>query len=59
MPGLPPRNFRSTSSLDADITFGGHFAARTGEARRAHVLNGDDGVFFHQLEAGLEELSSP
>ena len=32
-----------------------HFDRRGGEARRAHVLDGDDRVGRHQLEAGFDQ----
>ncbi len=41
--------------LDADAAFVGHLHRGGGEARGAHVLDGDDGVLRHQLEAGLEQ----
>src|SRR5438034_330725 len=34
---------------------GRHLERRGGEARRAHVLDGDDRVGRHQLEASLEQ----
>ena len=41
--------------LDADAAFVGHLHRRRGEPGRAHVLDGDDGVLLHQLEAGFEQ----
>ena len=40
---------------DAEIALGAHFDGRTGQARRAHVLNGDDGAGCHQFEAGFQQ----
>ena len=41
--------------LDAEAALGRHLERRGGEAGRAHVLDGDDGVGRHQFEAGLEQ----
>ena len=40
---------------DAEIALGAHLHRRAGEARRAHVLDGDDAAFVHDLETGLEQ----
>ncbi len=40
---------------DADAALVRHFAGGGGEARRAHVLDGDDGVLLHQLQARLDQ----
>ena len=40
---------------DADAALVRHLAGGRGEAGGAHVLNGDDGVLGHQLEAGLDQ----
>ncbi len=40
---------------DAEIAFGAHFDRRAGQPRSAHVLNGDDAAFGHDLEAGFEQ----
>ena len=39
----------------ADAALRRHFDAGGGQARRAHVLDGDDGVRRHQLEARLDQ----
>ena len=41
--------------LDADAAFVRHLHRGRGESRRAHILDGDDGVLLHQLEAGFEQ----
>ena len=41
--------------LDADAAFAGHLHGGGGEPGRAHILDGDDGVGLHQLQAGLDE----
>jgi len=40
---------------DAGLAIGRHFDAGAGEARRAHVLYGDNRVGRHQFEAGLDQ----
>ena len=40
---------------DSDPALARHFDARRGQAGRAHVLNGDDRVRLHQLEASLDQ----
>ena len=40
---------------DADAALVGHLARGGREAGGAHVLDGDDDVLLHQLEAGLDE----
>ena len=40
---------------DADAALAGHLHAAAGQPGGAHVLDGDDGVGGHQLEAGLDE----
>ena len=45
----------SRSSVDAEIALGAHLDRRAGQARRAHVLDRDDAVLGHDLEAGLEQ----
>ena len=37
------------------LALGRHLERGGGEAGRAHVLDGDDGVGRHQLEAGLQQ----
>ena len=39
--------------LNPEIALGAHFNGGGGEARSAHVLNGDDGTRLHQFKAGL------
>jgi hypothetical protein len=39
----------------AKPALGRHLERRAGEAGRAHVLDGDDGVGRHQLQAGFEQ----
>ena len=41
--------------LDAEIALGPHLGRRRGEARRAHVLDGDHRAGRHQFETGLEQ----
>ena len=41
--------------LDAEPALAGHLDRGRGQARRAHVLDRDDGVARHQLEAGLDQ----
>ncbi len=41
--------------LDADAALARHLDRGGGEPRRAHILDGDDGVLLHQLQAGLEQ----
>ena len=41
--------------VDAEVALGAHLDGGTGEARGAHVLDGDDGAGRHQLEAGFEQ----
>ena len=41
--------------LDAALALRCHLEGGGGEARRAHVLDGDDHVGGHQLEAGLDQ----
>src|SRR5262249_6816511 len=52
--GLAAR-YRVEIERDAEIAFGAHLHRRAGEARRAHVLDGDDAVLGHDFEAGLEQ----
>ncbi len=40
---------------DAEVALGAHFHGRAGEARRTHVLDGNDGARGHEFEAGLEQ----
>jgi hypothetical protein len=40
---------------DTEIALGAHLDRGTGQPRRAHVLDGDDAAFGHDLEAGLEQ----
>ena len=41
--------------LDAGAAARAHLAGRAGEARRAHVLDADERVGLHDLEARLEQ----
>jgi hypothetical protein len=41
--------------VHAHAALAGHLDTRAGEAGGAHVLDGDDGVGGHQLQAGLDE----
>jgi hypothetical protein len=45
----------SRFELDAEIALGAHLHGGTGEAGRAHVLDGDDRAGLHQLEAGFQQ----
>ena len=40
---------------DADAALRRHFHRRTGQARRAHVLNGHDRIRCHQFQAGFDQ----
>ena len=40
---------------DAEIALGAHFHGGARQARRAHILNGDDAALLHDLKAGLEQ----
>ena len=40
---------------DAGLAIGRHLHAGRGQTRGAHVLNGDDGVGGHQLQAGFDQ----
>src|SRR4029077_2516761 len=40
---------------DAEIAFGAHLDRRAGQARRAHVLNGDHAALGHDFETGFEQ----
>ena len=54
MPGLALRNFREID-LDAGAAAAGGFAGRTGQTRRAHVLNAGDRIGGEQFEARFEQ----
>ena len=41
--------------IDAEIALGAHLHRRAGQPRRAHVLNGDDAVLRHDLQAGFQQ----
>ena len=41
--------------VDADATLRRHLDGRRGQARRTHVLNGDNRVHAHELEAGFQQ----
>jgi hypothetical protein len=39
----------------AEVALGAHLDRRGGQARRAHVLDGDDAALLHDLQAGFEQ----
>ena len=39
----------------AEIALGAHLDSRTGQPRRAHILDGDDAALLHDFEAGFEQ----
>ncbi len=41
--------------LDAEIALGAHFDRRTGQPRRAHVLDRDHAIRRHDFEAGFQQ----
>ena len=40
---------------DTEVALGAHLHRRAGEAGGAHVLDGDDAAFGHDLETGFEQ----
>ena len=41
--------------FDASIALRGHLEAGRGQARRPHVLDRDDRILLHQLQAGFDQ----
>ncbi len=52
--GLAGRH-RIEIEIDAEIALGAHLDRRAGQARRAHVLDRDHAVGFHDFEAGFQQ----
>ena len=52
--GLAARHFVEIER-DAEIALGAHLDRRTGQPRRAHVLDGDDAALGHDFKAGFEQ----
>ena len=49
------RRHRVEIEIDAEIALGAHLDRRTGQARRAHVLDRDHAIRFHDLETGFQQ----
>ena len=49
------RRHRVEIEIDAEIALGAHLDRRTGQAGRAHVLDRDHAIGFHDFEAGFEQ----
>ena len=54
MPSLAARH-QVEIERDAEVALGAHLDRRAGQPRGPHVLDGDDAVLRHDLEAGLEQ----
>ena len=49
------RRHRIEIEIDAEIALGAHLDRRTGQPRRAHVLDRDHAIGFHDFEAGFQQ----
>ena len=49
------RRHRIEIEVDTKIALGAHLDRRTGQPRRAHVLDRDHAIGFHDLEAGFQQ----
>ncbi len=49
------RRHRIEIEIDAEIALGAHLDRRAGQPRRAHVLDRDHAIGFHDFEAGFQQ----